>query len=217
MQILGLTQNGLAEMTGVGQTTINRILSGQILKTTRILELAKALKCDPDWLLYGDDKKSYPPASPTTQPANETAGKYWLSDAIALDFYDVDVSAGHGALVMQEDKSGSITFSRQFLDETIGVNAKNVFLMPVRGDSMYPTLKNQAIVMVSKVAEFAGDGIYVFRYDSQLMVKRLQFSKTGLTVASDNSSYKEWELTRDELATEDFEIIGEVVWSGQRM
>ena len=45
----------------------------------------------------------------------------------------------------------------------------------------------------------------------------MQFTKTGLTVVSDNTSYKEWELTRDELSTEDFEIIGEVVWSGQRM
>ncbi|WP_022940081.1 hypothetical protein [Psychromonas hadalis] len=38
-------------------------------------------------------------------------------------------------------------------------------------------------------------------------------SKHGLNVAS----YPVWELTRTELKTEDFQIIGEVVWSGQRM
>jgi len=182
-----------------------------------LIALAKALDCDPDWLLHGNDKKSYQPASPTTHPTNETAAKYRLSDAIALDFYDIEVSAGHGSLVIQEEKNDSIYFSHKFIDNEIGVNAKNVFLMPVRGDSMMPTLKNQAVIMVNRIEEFSGDGVYVFRFDGQLMVKRLQFSKTGLTVVSDNSSYKEWELTRVELATEDFKIIGEVVWSGQRM
>ncbi|WP_019615118.1 LexA family transcriptional regulator [Psychromonas ossibalaenae] len=140
-----------------------------------------------------------------------------INNFVSLDFYDIEVSAGHGTLVMQEDQNDYITFSRKFIDEVIGVNAKDVFMMPVKGDSMAPTLKNQALIMVSRIKEFSGDGIYVFRFDNRLMVKRLQFSKAGLTVVSDNTTYKEWELSRDELATEDFEIIGEVVWSGQRM
>ena len=53
MQALNLTQVELADLAGVTQTTINRILSGKILKTTRIIEIAKALKCDPNWLLNG--------------------------------------------------------------------------------------------------------------------------------------------------------------------
>lgn len=137
---------------------------------------------------------------------------------VELDFYDVEVSAGHGALVIQEEKDNSIVFSREFIDKELGVNASNVFLMPVKGDSMIPTLKNKAMIMVNKIEEFSGDGIYVFRFDGQLMVKRLQFTKHGLNVVSDNAIiYPAWELTRTELKTEDFEIIGEVIWSGQRM
>jgi len=136
---------------------------------------------------------------------------------IKLDYYDIEVSAGHGALVIQEEQTDCISFSKTFITNDIGVNAKNVFLMPVRGDSMHPTLKNQSIIMVNRIEEFSGDGIYVFRFDSQLMVKRLQFTKTGLNVVSDNNTYDAWELTREELNTADFEIIGAVVWSGQRM
>mgnify|MGYP001177092477 CR=1 FL=1 len=88
--------------------------------------------------------------------------------------------------------------------------------MPVRGDSITPTLKNQALIMVNRIEDFAGDGIYVFRFDGQLMVKRLQFTKSGLSVVSDNTTYEPWELTRNEMTTVDFEIIGEVVWAGQR-
>ena len=136
---------------------------------------------------------------------------------ISLDFYDIDVSAGPGALALQEHTADPITFNKDFLTNSLEVLPEDVFLMPVRGDSMQPTLKNQAIIMVKKIDLFATDGIYVFRFDGQLMVKRLQFSKTGLSVVSDNPSYKEWEITREETENVDFEILGEVIWSGQRL
>lgn len=71
--------------------------------------------------------------------------------------------------------------------------------------------------MVHKVDEFSGDGVYVFRFDGQLMVKRLQFMPKVIKVVSDNHTYENWELLKDDLKNEDFQIIGEVVWSGQRM
>ncbi|MCJ8348272.1 S24 family peptidase [Moritella sp.] len=139
------------------------------------------------------------------------------SGFIELPFYDIEVSAGHGALVACEERSEDVIFSQRFVTDTLGVNAKNIFLMPVRGDSMVPTLKNQSLIIVNRTDQIIEDGVYVFRYDGQLRVKRLQFSKNGITVVSDNPAYKIWELSKAELATEDFEIIGEVIWSGQRM
>ncbi|CCN85494.1 Putative Peptidase S24 LexA-like protein [Vibrio nigripulchritudo SFn27] len=139
------------------------------------------------------------------------------SGYMEIDYFDVEVSAGNGVLVPQEEQSNAIVFSERFICNEIGVNPKNIFLMPVKGDSMFPTLKNQSIIMVNKIDQLIEDGIYVFRYDGQLRVKRLQFSKSGIAVVSDNPAYQTWELNRDELAQADFEIIGEVVWSGQRM
>ena len=139
------------------------------------------------------------------------------SGFIELPFYDIEVSAGHGALVACEERAEDMVFSQRFVTDTLGVNANNIFLMPVRGDSMVPTLKNQSLIIVNRTDQLIEDGVYVFRYDGQLRVKRLQFSKIGVTVVSDNPAYKTWELSKAELATEDFEIIGEVIWSGQRM
>ncbi|WP_375322761.1 S24 family peptidase [Aliivibrio logei] len=136
---------------------------------------------------------------------------------IELDFYDVEVSAGSGSLVVQEKQPEGIAFSNTFITNDLGVKPSNIFLMPVRGDSMIPTLQNQALIMVNRIEDFTGDGIYVFRFDGQLMVKRLQFTKTGLSIVSDNQTYKPWELTRKEMTTFDFEIIGEVVWAGQKV
>uniref|UniRef100_UPI000680116C S24 family peptidase n=2 Tax=Vibrionaceae TaxID=641 RepID=UPI000680116C len=136
---------------------------------------------------------------------------------LELKFFDVEVSAGHGALVEKEEESSAMVFSERFIRQELGFNPNNIFLMPVRGDSMAPTLKNQSIVMVNRMDGFSTDGIYVFRYDNRLMVKRLQFLPNGIKVVSDNSSYEAWELGKKDIEGADFEIIGEVVWSGQRM
>ncbi|WP_253643683.1 S24 family peptidase [Vibrio splendidus] len=53
---------------------------------------------------------------------------------------------------------------------------------------MTPTQKNQASIMVNRIEDFAGNGIYVFRLDGQLMVKRLQFTRSDLNVVSNNKT-----------------------------
>ncbi|WP_413113845.1 LexA family transcriptional regulator [Thaumasiovibrio sp. DFM-14] len=136
---------------------------------------------------------------------------------IALQLFDIEVSAGHGALIEREEESSAMVFSERFIRHELGFNPSNIFLMPIRGDSMSPTLKNQCVVMVNRVDGFSTDGVYVFRYDGQLMVKRLQFLPSGIKVVSDNTAYEAWELSKGDLKGADFEIIGEVVWSGQRM
>ena len=151
--------------------------------------------------------------------ANEIAksGSLTPKGYLELKFFDIEVSAGHGALVEKEEESSAMVFSERFIRQELGFNPNNVFLMPVRGDSMIPTLKNQSIVMVNRVDGFSNDGIYVFRFDGRLMVKRIQFLPQGIKVVSDNSAYEPWELSKSDIQSADFEIIGEVVWSGQRM
>ena len=145
-------------------------------------------------------------------------GDLEFSDHVELDFYDVGVSDGHSSLVLQEDECDCLIFSSKFFDDEIGVNIENVFLMPVKGDSMAPTLRGNAIVMVNRVEAFYADGIYVFKFGSQIMIKRLQFTKTGLNVVSDNTTtYEPWKITHEEISSGNFELIGEVVWSGQKV
>ncbi|MEQ6344539.1 S24 family peptidase [Vibrio cyclitrophicus] len=191
----------------------------QLTKTAKITDLSKALGVSPSTVRTWRSREKIPENIflKAEEIAQERDGFGTPKGYMTLDFYDVEVSAGHGALVEREEKSTEIVFSEEFISKSIGVNPNEVFLMPVRGDSMAPTLKNQALVMVHKVDEFSGDGVYVFRFDGQLMVKRLQFMPKVIKVVSDNPTYENWELLKDDLKNEDFQIIGEVVWSGQRM
>jgi len=219
-----LTQAFVAKASGVSPASVTQWEKDvNQPRGESLISIAKVLDCTPDWLLTGQDTpsffKNYTLAEESFKRTDPSPIEFSPTPKyVELDFYDVEVSAGHGALVIQEEKDDSICFSNKFITKELGLKPKNIFLMPVKGDSMVPTLKNQALVMVNQISEFSGDGIYVFRFDGQLMVKRLQFTKRGLNVVSDNATtYPSWELSRAELKTEDFEIIGEVVWSGQRM
>ncbi|CAH7219986.1 Transcriptional regulator [Vibrio chagasii] len=191
----------------------------QLTKTAKITDLSKALGVSPSTVRTWRSREKIPENIflKAEEIAQERDGFGTPKGYVTLNFYDVEVSAGHGALVERDEESTEIVFSEKFISKSIGVNPNEVFLMPVRGDSMAPTLKNQALVMVHKVDEFSGDGVYVFRFDGQLMVKRLQFMPKIIKVVSDNPTYENWELLKDDLKNEDFQIIGEVVWSGQRM
>ncbi|MBS9903155.1 LexA family transcriptional regulator [Vibrio alginolyticus] len=189
----------------------------KLTKTSKNTELSKALGVSAStiqtWRMRGKIPEDI------FLKANEIAksGSLTPKGYLELKFFDIEVSAGHGALIEKEEESSAMVFSERFIRQELGFNPNNIFLMPVRGDSMTPTLKNQSIVMVNRVDGFSTDGIYVFRYDNRLMVKRLQFLPNGIKVVSDNSAYEAWELRKEEIKGNDFEIIGEVVWSGQRM
>jgi transcriptional regulator with XRE-family HTH domain len=137
---------------------------------------------------------------------------------INLPFYEVKASAGDGVLVEAERQTHLISFKPEWLNKEIGVNANDVFLMLVDGDSMYPTLKNGAMIMVNKHFNGLSDGVYVMRHEQNLLVKRLQMLPNGIIkVKSDNALYEPWEINKENLDGTDIEIIGRVVWSGQRM
>ncbi|HHY0582103.1 S24 family peptidase [Vibrio harveyi] len=189
----------------------------KLTRTAKNVDLAKVLGISPKTIQSWKSREKIPEDIFLKAEEISKTGSVAPKGYLELKFYDVEVSAGHGTLVEKEEESSAMVFSERFIRQELGFNPNNIFLMPVRGDSMAPTLKNQSIVMVNRVDGFSTDGIYVFRYDNRLMVKRLQFLPNGIKVVSDNSSYEAWELGKKEIEGADFEIIGEVVWSGQRM
>lgn len=211
---LNISQAELAKAVGVSRMSVSKWEKSKAqIKGENLQPLAKALDCDVDWLLDNDQSSEHA----ATLQIGKQAADLAPDSAVVLDLYDIEVSAGHAELIAQSGRGDFITFNREYLNAWLGVNTRNVFLMPVRGDSMEPTLKNKSIIMINRTEEFIGDGVYAIRFHGKVMIRRLLFSKTGLTVTSDNRDYKEWEMTHDELNTEDFEIIGEVVWSAQKI
>ncbi|SBO12968.1 HTH-type transcriptional regulator PrtR [Vibrio mediterranei] len=190
----------------------------KLTNTAKNVDLAKVLGISPKTIQSWKSREKIPDdIFIKAREVSQNGGVVTPRGYLELKYFDIEVSAGHGTLVEKEEESCAMVFSERFIRQELGFNPNNIFLMPVRGDSMTPTLKNQSIVMVNRLDGFSNDGIYVFRYDGRLMVKRLQFLPNGIKVVSDNTAYEPWELGKEDIKSADFEIIGEVVWSGQRM
>lgn len=201
----GLSQAELARMIGVKQPSIFKILSGQTLNPKNILEIAAALNVDPHWLKTGegDPDPSYRIVE-VSEPQNP--------NTVRIDILDVEASAGNGAYLSPTEQGLlSQEFDLTFFRQQFGrADAKHLKLITVKGDSMAPTLESGDLLYVD-ISEnyFAADGLYVFTFDGQTFIKRLQKVGKEMLVISDNPTYKEWTFTQDD----DVFIHGRVVFS----
>lgn len=191
-----MTQKALGEAVGVSQAAIQKIETGRAAQTTKLLDIANALRVRPEWLSSGTgamsaDRESDKNPSRTNQ------------NVFRVDILDLAVSAGPG-IVNQEfvEILRSVEYepaeARHMFD---GRKAENIRIINVRGDSMSGTIEPGDLLFVDiSVKSFDGDGIYAFLYDDTAHVKRLQKMKDKLLVISDNKSYAAWDpIEKDEM------------------
>lgn len=201
----GISQAELARLIGIKQPSVFKILSGETRNPKKILEIATALNVDPHWLKTGegDPDPSYRIVE-VSEPQNP--------NTVRIDILDVEASAGNGAYLSPTEQGLlSQEFDLTFFRQQFGrADAKHLKLITVKGDSMAPTLESGDLLYVD-ISEnyFAADGLYVFTFDGQTFIKRLQKVGKEMLVISDNPTYKEWTFTQDD----DVFIHGRVIFS----
>ncbi|MGN3973548.1 S24 family peptidase [Tsuneonella sp. SYSU-LHT278] len=121
-------------------------------------------------------------------------------------------AAGPGALAADERAFDSFRFSRRWLREQ-GLGGAELSAIRVEGDSMEPLLHDGDEILVDRAQRTLRDGIHVVRLGDALMVKRLAPAGPGrATLLSQNYAYPPLEVALDEL-----EIVGRVVWKSGRL
>ena len=192
----GMTQKTLGDAVGVSQAAIQKIETGRAAQTTKLLDIANALRVRPEWLSSGTGAMS-------TDRESDKNPSRTNPDVFRVDILDLSVSAGPG-IVNQEfvEILHSVEYApaeaRHMFD---GRKAENIRIINVRGDSMSGTIEPGDLLFVDiSVKSFDGDGIYAFLYDDTAHVKRLQKMKDKLLVISDNKSYAAWDpIEKDEM------------------
>lgn len=130
--------------------------------------------------------------------------------------FDVELSAGSGAITGEREKQ-ALAFRTDWLASHIGAAADSLSVVQARGDSMEPTIQDRALVLVDhSVASIRNDGIYAFRMDDALFIKRVQTQMLGgVLLLSDNPAYPSQAI--DDLEAVQFTIIGQVRWVGNSL
>ncbi len=149
-------------------------------------------------------------ADPDLQRAGNTRDLQAV-DFIAVPRLALDASAGPGAFSAEEISFDAFRFSRRWLRE-MGLEGADLSAIRVEGDSMEPTLRSGDEIFVDRNKR-SGEGIHVVRIGDTLHVKQVQASAPGrIALISANEAYAPIDLAREEV-----EVIGRVVWKGGRI
>jgi len=124
----------------------------------------------------------------------------------------LDASAGPGTVPAEEIPYDAFRFSRRWLAEQ-NLAPDQLSSITVAGDSMEPLIRAGDEILVDRTPRPLRDGIHVVRLGEVLHVKRLQAGPPGRVVLiSANEAYPPMEVALDEI-----DVIGRVVWKGGRV
>ena len=212
-----LGQQEIADGIGVSKRTYIKYEQNESpTKKPMLKEVAVICAVSSQWLLTGSDehKPTYPAFPKPSHPENKEGSNQLSERYVFVPLYDVQASAGSGAMVHSEQIVDYLAFLRDWLVNQLGLDAKKVMLIKVIGDSMEPTIKDKALLLVNReVDRPSSDAVYVIRQDGDLIVKRIQNLMDGrIEIRSDNSGYKPLIVPADTV-----KIMGKVVWYGQNI
>ncbi|MEX0738160.1 MAG: LexA family transcriptional regulator [Pseudohongiella sp.] len=161
-----------------------------------------------DWLIFGAESGNSV-AEPTANYRID-----FDEDYSEIPVYDIEASAGPGALFDQELISCSLKFRKDWLTRE-GLHVQNLVAIRVTGDSMDGTLATGDTVLIDRSRK-KPDGVFAIRIGEVLRIKRLQQMTDGtLRVSSDNPMYQPEHIHPENMSQ--VEIVGQCYWRGGRV
>ncbi len=193
--------NALAMAARVSEGVVRKWKAGESDPSREnLISLARASGVRIEWLATGEGPKTEAEAA----------------EFVRIPLYDIEVSAGPGEIPVDESIREYIPLKISWLKAELRTGVTGILAVPVRGDSMHPTIDDGDLVLVERTSEIRDDAIYVFRRGDVLQIKRLQALPGGrFQVISDNPVYKPYMV--DPTEHHEYAVIGRVVWHGRNL
>ncbi|HPT47969.1 MAG TPA: S24 family peptidase [Candidatus Rifleibacterium sp.] len=211
--------NSFAKKCEVSESLLRKYLSGDSLPGTKALvAIAEQGRVTLDWLATGTG----PMKKGETLPAPIEPAAFTITnlegrqvefrpspDLRHIPVLTVEAACGEGTVIPSESIKAVFSATDAWFRRELGANPENLVLIQARGDSMANTIMPEEMVFVDRscVVEPC-DGIWVFRNEEALFIKRLQFFPgRKVEVTSDNPRYKPYTMP----ITESFALLGQVI------
>lgn len=197
-----MTRQELARRSGVPYPTLSGLENGDQTATTRIAELAQALRVRAEYLATGKGPIE-PAAAEPTQWADILASPQ-------------AVSAGDGSEAQEYAETYKLKFRADSLRRQ-GLHADKLVIYYANGDSMEPRIrKGDAIMFDTSDVRPTDDTIYVIQWRGELFAKRANIIDGTVYFQSDNpSGDHNWRKPRRmDDPKQPIEVLGRVRWIG---
>lgn len=198
-------KRAVAKKSGVPERTLGHYLAGTAEPPATVLgKIAAVCGVSTDWLVM----------SLAAELHDAGHGPFLTQSFELVPQLSVQVSAGGGVIVTDEETNGFVAFRSEWLGN-LGISAKYARVMMAVGDSMGPTIRDGDLLLVDhSIKTPRSEGIYIVVYQGVVIVKRVQIRRDGtLVLKSDNGKYEDEVVPRIE--KDSLQIAGRVRWFGR--
>ena len=202
------TQTEIARDLNIHSSYVSKILNGTQKSISRklALSIAEQYGCDYDWIMSGVGD---PPEELKQFVGTErSAPKETLKDVVEVEVLTL---AGLGDLYDLQNNE-PLEVKQLAKDLVINVGRETRTAIRCRGDSMYPTISDGALVGIDfSDREPIDNGMFLLHFRALgLAIKRLRFKTDGYLIVADNPTIEDEFVHRDHL--EEGFIVGRVRW-----
>ncbi|WP_244618155.1 LexA family transcriptional regulator [Rhizobium sp. RU35A] len=172
------SEGDFAAKLGISPNTWTAYKKGrQSFGLHEVAKICDVLGVEPQWLLFGG------------QAASQALPDLAATDLVRLPRFNARASAGNGLIAVDQMPVGEVSFGREFL-RNLGAQPEYCYILEARGDSMWPTIPDGALLIVDASKTEVDDGrIYHFNVMDKVLVKRARWSMDGkLYLTSDNQA-----------------------------
>ncbi|MGY6771972.1 XRE family transcriptional regulator [Gallibacterium anatis] len=207
----------LKEIAGVSYEMARRYTLGTAEpRTDKLIKIAEFLGTTPSYLQFGTDADI--DALINSNDVDIIEGKDYSDTHVQIELYDVKLSAGNGKGCTIEwipRKSDEPLLFRQAWFKHKNITPASCKAMYVRGQSMYPVLKDWDTVIVNiHDTEIIDGEIYALIYKGHFYIKQVVRSGDSIELISFNPDPQYKPIIIDESQLPDLRIIGRQIWRG---
>ncbi len=163
---LGISQNKLAEMIGIKQSSMANIYNGKTLRPKKLLEIAQALQVSQEWLLYGKDEHEREEPRFTTK---EQTSNLDIINASPRDIPVYQSTSEDGKIKINREQLASKGLRVPIFEN------KEVFVLLISGHSMIPAYEvGDPVFVVDEEPRTGTDVLIELLDEDNFIFKRLK-------------------------------------------
>ncbi|WP_066108523.1 XRE family transcriptional regulator [Gallibacterium salpingitidis] len=207
----------LKDVAGVSYEMARRYVLGTAEpRTDKLIKIAEYLDTTPSFLQYGTEDVNE--LLKNTHDVDVIEDKDYGDTHIEIELYDIKLSAGTGKGCTVEwvpRKSDEPLLFRQAWFRQKNITPASCKAMYVRGQSMYPVLKDWDTVIVNiHDTEIIDGEIYALIYKGSFYIKQVVRKGDAIELISFNPDPQYSPIVIDETQLPELKIIGRQIWRG---